>query len=148
MKLKILLLLGILICGCGRKTPAGTSMEWRSDHKPITSRYKGLDGIATLTWNCELLSRPSGFVPGKSAFRIRCFAENFSNTGSNSISFSDLQPTTLPADVVFPVHLNAASTSVWFSSQTIDNAIFTFRYHGKAFYAPDIDLLYFDSSWE
>lgn len=149
MKCIYLFFLGLLLCGCGRQSSTGTPTTWRSDHKPITSRFPIVEGIPALTWKGELIGQSSSIsAPGPSAYRVRCFAEEFSTAITNSVIISDLQPAILPTDVVFPEHLNSASTSDWFSSRIIDKSLFGFKYQGKAFYAPTVDLLYFDAFWQ
>ena len=149
MKYVYLFFLGLLLCGCNRQSSSGTPPTWRTDHKPIASRFPIVDGITALTWKGELAGQSTRtFAPGPSAYRVRCFAEEFSTAISNTVCLSDLQPTILPVDVVFPEHLKSVSASDWFTSQTIDNALFTLKYQGKAFYAPTHDLLYFDSFWQ
>ena len=149
MKCICIFFLGLLMCGCNRSSPNGSAALWRTDPQPITSRFDAVDGASAFTWKGELAGKSSRvFVPGPSAYRVRCFVEGFSNAFPDVTGLSDLQTADLPSDAVFPEHLHAASEGDWFVSNTIDCAIFSQKYQGKAFYATAHDLLYFDVFWQ
>lgn len=149
MKCVYIFFLGLLMFGCSRSSTSGTMSSWRTDSKPITSRIHAVDGSSAFTWKGELAGQSSSMsAPGPSTYRVRCFVEGFTNALPNAASLTDLQPASLPSDTVFPKHLHAASGNDWFISRTIDDALFSLKYQGKAFYSPSHDLLYFDVFWQ
>lgn len=149
MKFVYMVILGIILCGCGRSSSNKTAIAWRNDPEPIVLRFPILKDSAAFIWRGELAGQSSCMsTPGPSAYRISCFVEKLSFAISNRIDVSDLQPIVFPTDVAFPDSVKSASTADWFSSEAIDKNLFNLKYQGKAFYAPTFDLLYFDALWE
>lgn len=149
MKYFCMFFLGLLMSGCRPSSTNKASVSWRTDPQPITSRFRVVDGASAFVWKGELVDKHSRLsVPGPSAYRVRCFVEGFSNAFSNATELLDFQPTVLPSDISFPKHLLTIPGSEWYISTTIDKALFTLKYQGKAFYAPSHDLLYFDAFWQ